>query len=235
MADGGLMSGSSALGMLGALGGATSSGNTTQTVNRDPWRPAQPYIQANINSASQLQDYYQKNPLSALQKTAYNNAFVGNDSARQGLSALTTQLGNNQGWSRNSGPRLPQGYNFQPLGVTNNQGGFSGGSKGGSVGGGLMDGALPSNPFSSGGIGSYKPKDYSAELQALISRFPASLEKAVVTSTSAPSDPVWSINPMWALSNGGTRNPNFPDDRTANPNLPAFSPQKYGGGVYDVA
>lgn len=133
------------IGILGALGGAAASGDSKVTASSDPWSPAQPFIQSNIDSASRLQKYYQDNPLSDLQRRAYTNSFNGTDNFRQGIASLSSQLGNNQGWSRNSGSRLPQGYNFMPLG-----GQSSGGGGGG--GGGLLTGGLPTNPFSGGSV-----------------------------------------------------------------------------------
>lgn len=146
-----MLEGINPFGLIGGLLGASSSGNQTQTVNRDPWGPAQPYLLSNIDSASKLQNYYQQNPISSYQQRAYSNSFNGTDSARQGLSSLSSQLGNNRGWSRNSGSRLPQGYNFLPIGYSaTGQSGLFGG----------MSSGIPSNPFNGSGIVSNTPMAY---------------------------------------------------------------------------
>lgn len=114
------------LGLIGGVLGASSSGNATQSASKDPWGPAQPYILSNIDSASNLQKFYQDNPLSPLQQTAYANMFSGSDNARQALAFLSGQLNNDKGWSSGSGNRLPVGYTFPTLGgASSNQGGYS--------------------------------------------------------------------------------------------------------------
>ena len=63
----------------GLLGFAGSSGNQTQTVNKDPWGPAQPYLLNNLQTLSDLQKFYQANPMNAQQQQAYQNIINNNN------------------------------------------------------------------------------------------------------------------------------------------------------------
>lgn len=54
-----------------------SSGS--QTTDRSPWEPAQPFMQDLIKDGQSLYSNYQQNPFSDAQKTAYQNQFTMND------------------------------------------------------------------------------------------------------------------------------------------------------------
>lgn len=58
---------------LGALAGAASSRDQTQSSNRDPWAPAQPFLRQQIAQGQQLAEQYQRQPFSQAQQTAYGN------------------------------------------------------------------------------------------------------------------------------------------------------------------
>jgi len=59
--------------LLGALGGYFDSKDTTQTQNRGPWEPAQPYLQGLLREGAGLYGQYQMQPFSQAQQTAYGN------------------------------------------------------------------------------------------------------------------------------------------------------------------
>ena len=56
-------------GLLGALAGKDTT--TIATSSKDPWGPAQGYLKDNLTTNAAMQKYYQENPFSAEQKTAY--------------------------------------------------------------------------------------------------------------------------------------------------------------------
>lgn len=78
----------------GLLGGKKSSGGT-QTAERTPWGPAQPWIQANIDAGQKLQDYYQQNPFNAQQRTGYDNLYANLDNFNGQIAPAMNQLANN--------------------------------------------------------------------------------------------------------------------------------------------
>lgn len=92
---GGLLDDKTGAGLVGSLLGAGASKDTTTSMNRDPWAPAQPYILDNLKTGQQLQNFYKQNPWSPQQKTAYQNLFNGTDAFNQqtmpGLMALANK------------------------------------------------------------------------------------------------------------------------------------------------
>lgn len=62
------------LGKLGLAGlAAYDAKDQKQTMTKDPWGPAQPYLKGLMADGATLYDQYKQNPFSAQQKTAYNN------------------------------------------------------------------------------------------------------------------------------------------------------------------
>lgn len=60
-------------GLAGAALGAASSQDQEQTTTRDPWKPAQPFLQQQIDRGIALSKQYADQPFSQQQQTAYNN------------------------------------------------------------------------------------------------------------------------------------------------------------------
>lgn len=146
-------------GLLGGLLGARQSGDSTQTqtANKDPWAAAQPWMKDNLAQGQQIQKYYQQNPFSEQQKTAYQNLFNGVDNFNQhtapGLMAFANN-GMNSSYQRQTGgaPGSVAGYGgeVQPGGVRNSgqAGAFSAAP---SQAIGQVDWAKM-NPYTNGGI-----------------------------------------------------------------------------------
>ena len=57
--------------IVGAIGGAAASKDTTTSAQKDPWGPAQSYLKDNLAQNQRMQDYYSANPFSQEQKQAY--------------------------------------------------------------------------------------------------------------------------------------------------------------------
>ena len=62
------------LGKLGLAGlAAYDAKDQKQTMTKDPWGPAQPYLKGLMADGATLYDQYKRQPFSDQQKTAYNN------------------------------------------------------------------------------------------------------------------------------------------------------------------
>jgi hypothetical protein len=131
---GGGMLASTVLG--GILGGSSSGGGSqNQTVNKDPWAPAQPWLQANLASGQNLQNQYAANPFSAYQQNAYTNSANGSNYARSIIAGLIPQLSQQGQYDPNNPGARPPSINFNAInapastGMATNGGnlGFSGG------------------------------------------------------------------------------------------------------------
>lgn len=75
----------SGVGLLSDLtgGGKKENGGAgSQSATRDPWGAAQPYILRGLQDTSTLNDYYQQNPFSDLQKKYYGQQFSDIDNFR---------------------------------------------------------------------------------------------------------------------------------------------------------
>lgn len=97
----------------GLLGGSASGGGSqSQTVNKDPWAPAQDWMKANLASGQNLQNQYMANPFSAYQTNAYGNSQQLSQNARALLGSLIPQMSGQTGFDRNNPLAKPQGYNF---------------------------------------------------------------------------------------------------------------------------
>lgn len=88
---------------LGALSAKDQTNTTTQA--RDPWGPAQQYLKDNLATNANMQKYYQANPFSAEQKTAYQGLLntLANNQANGNVL-----LGNASNFLRSSRGALPQ-------------------------------------------------------------------------------------------------------------------------------
>lgn len=106
--------------LAGAVLGAASSRDQTQSANRDPWGPAQPFLRELIGQGQQLNQQYQAQPFNPTQQRFLNQ--------RVGLlDALNTQVmpgllgglnAQSQGYQRAGGPPArQQAFNLNPAGL----------------------------------------------------------------------------------------------------------------------
>ena len=99
----------------GLLGGASSSGTQqggTNTVNRDPWLPAQDWMKSNLKQGQGLQNYYQQNPFNQQQQSGYANLASGADYMNRLTPGLLQQLSQPQAFDRNNPRAMPSPLNF---------------------------------------------------------------------------------------------------------------------------
>lgn len=122
-------------GLLGAFG--SSDSKQTASSDRTPWGPSQGWLTSNINSGQQLQDYYQKNPLSADQLQAYGNSKALTGNARNLFGNVTNQLNSTQFFDRSNPLNRPAALQFTAQGFGDPQ----------AASGGLLSGAP--TPFTS--------------------------------------------------------------------------------------
>jgi hypothetical protein len=94
----------------GLLGGQSSTQSTTQS--RDPYAPAQPFINQTINSGMGLQQQYQAQPLSLGQIGAYANSQGLTDGFRAQAADLTSQMNNMRQFDRSNPTQRATQFNF---------------------------------------------------------------------------------------------------------------------------
>lgn len=101
--------------LAGGLLGAFGSGDKKQTDTKtsEPWGPAQPWIQQNIQNGQDLQRHYQQNPFSQQQLNAYGNASALNSGFMNALPGLLGQMNGQRQFDRNSPLMRPSQFNFQ--------------------------------------------------------------------------------------------------------------------------
>ena len=107
--------GSVAAPVIGGLIGGSSSGNSqggTQTVNKDPWSAAQPWMRQNLTTGQNLQNYYQTNPFNAQQQSAYSNLGSGADYINRAVPGLLQQFSQPTGFDRSNPTARPSPINF---------------------------------------------------------------------------------------------------------------------------
>ncbi len=93
---------------LGAYQGAQQAKDQTQTVNRDPWGPAQPFILDALQQGQKLNQQYQQQPFSQQQQAAYNNLGGLLSAVNQGIPGLLSGMQANASGANNfdrSNPR----------------------------------------------------------------------------------------------------------------------------------
>jgi hypothetical protein len=98
--------------VVGGLLGGGSSGGGTVSQDRNPWGPAQPWLQNLINQGQGLQSQYAANPFSQAQQTAYSNQNALSDAYRSMLPDLLKSIGNAGSFDRTNPLARPAGYNF---------------------------------------------------------------------------------------------------------------------------
>lgn len=128
--------------LLGAFGSGDSSGGT-QTVNKDPWAPAQDWMKQNLTSGQNLQNYYQQNPFNQQQQAAYGNLASSNDYLNRLTPNLLQQFSQPTGFDRNNPTARPAPFNFFAPSQSSSPPNFpsNAGSNLGSMGGGFFGGA----------------------------------------------------------------------------------------------
>jgi hypothetical protein len=140
--------GSVAGSVVGGLFGGDSGGGS-QTVSKEPWAAAAPWLKQQIQTGQDLQGYYQNNPFNALQQQAYGQLFGQNNYLQNAIPGLLAQFSQSQGFDRSNPMARPAAIQFPSA-----QGLLTGGGVGsGGTGIGLLgDMNTAFNPFKNGGI-----------------------------------------------------------------------------------
>ena len=125
-------------GGLGLLsGGSKNGGAGASSSERTPWAPAAPYLQDNLKTNSDLQNFYQQNPFNSQQKTGLQNTLTDADHFRSsvapGLMGFANgAMGSNYQRQTGGAPGSGAGYGgdrrtmTRPAAITpTNQGPFS--------------------------------------------------------------------------------------------------------------
>jgi len=80
----------------GALLNSGTTSGSTDTNSKSPWAPVQPWLQNQINTGQNLQDYYQSHPLNSMQQQGYQNLAGNldnwNSSTAPALQAVANRL-----------------------------------------------------------------------------------------------------------------------------------------------
>lgn len=103
--------------LLGAAFGANSSRDQNQQIQREPWKPAQPYLEGLLKDGAQLYDQYKQQPFSQSQQAGYTN--IGslldlvNNNAGGLLSGFRANASGANQFQRGT-PGLLQGSSFNP-------------------------------------------------------------------------------------------------------------------------
>lgn len=87
--------------LLGAMN-AGEGGGGQQTVSKDPWAPAQPWLTSLLGQGQNLQGYYQQNPFNGIQQGSYANLLQGNDYINGMVPGLLAQMNQPVGFDRNN-------------------------------------------------------------------------------------------------------------------------------------
>lgn len=98
-------------GMMGG-GGSDGQGGQQQTVSKDPWSAADPWLRENIKSGQALQNRYAVTPFNAQQVQGYNNQYGNADYMRSLTSSVLGQLNGFQPFDRNNQSARPQAFQF---------------------------------------------------------------------------------------------------------------------------
>jgi hypothetical protein len=146
------------LGAAASVKSLTSKGGGGggSTASKDPWGPAAPWLEKNLQTGQDLQNYYQQNPFNDMQKTAYQNQFSQNDRFNNELfPALMQQMGGLLG------PNFQMPASYKPGGAQAQQAGLLAAAPQTGPNGQPAQYANPSfglinwaaqNPFTNGGI-----------------------------------------------------------------------------------
>ena len=99
-------------GLIGGKSGSGTQQGGTQTVNKDPWAPAQDWMKQNLATGQSLQNRYAQNPFNAQQMNAYGNLASGNDYLNRLTPGLLQQMSQPSGFNRNNPTARPNPLNF---------------------------------------------------------------------------------------------------------------------------
>ena len=72
----------------GAIAGAATSGDKTQTTSRDPWGPSQDFLKSVLGDADTMRQQLNAQPFTPQQTQQYGQAYAGLDQARAALPGL---------------------------------------------------------------------------------------------------------------------------------------------------
>jgi hypothetical protein len=142
----------------GLMGGGDSGGGgagQTQTVSKDPWSVAAPWLTENVRTGQALQNHYQNNPFSQMQQLGYNNQSSNADYMRSLTSGVLGQLNNSSYFDRGNPNARPQAFQFP---TTNGQAGGVGGGGSAYAGASQAQFAPANNPFANGAIPPPQPE-----------------------------------------------------------------------------
>lgn len=121
--------------VAGALLGGGSSGGGTTTSSNTPWAPAQPWLQNNITTGQNLQDYYQSHPLNSMQQQGYQNLAGNLDSWNSSVAPALQAVANRLMGSNYSRTIGQSNYQQPSIGNQFQSGGMQGGGMQGAMGG----------------------------------------------------------------------------------------------------
>lgn len=103
----------------GLFGRKKSSAPTVQSNEHTPWKAAQPYLEGNLATNKQLQDWYQQNPFNDTQKQAYQGLLSDADYMRASVAPGLLGFANNMMTGSYQRPQYTRpgqaGYGGTPL------------------------------------------------------------------------------------------------------------------------
>ena len=97
------------------MGGSDSQQQPTQTMNKDPWAAAIPWLTQNLQSGQNLQAQYAAQPFSAQQQQSYGNQFANSDYMRQLTGSVLGQMNQQKPFDRNNPSAKPQGFQLPQM------------------------------------------------------------------------------------------------------------------------
>lgn len=161
--------------IIGAVGGLLSDGGggggqgTSQTVSKDPWSVAAPWLTQNVATGQSLQNYYQRSPFNTQQQKAYGNLNLANDYVNQLVPSLLSQISGVPSFNRANPSARPAPINFSTmLGFGEPTG--AGGSAGGAYN---VDMNYVNNPFANGGATAAPPPTAPAPVAPVANTLPS--------------------------------------------------------------
>lgn len=175
--------GGAAVSVIGGsmMGGGEGGGGQSQTVSKDPWSVAAPWLTENVRTGQLLQNHYQNNPFSQMQQTGYNNQASNADYMRSLTSGVLGQLNNSTYFDRANPNARPQAFQFP---TTNGKAGGGGAS--------YMDASqaqfsAANNPFLNGSVPA--PAPAAAPAQPEMPMIPIYDGQYVIGYANTPNDP----------------------------------------------
>lgn len=166
----GAIGGAAASAVVGGMmsdGGGGGGAGSTQTISKDPWSAADPWLRQQITTGQGLQGYYQSNPFNAQQQKAYGLLSQGNDYVNQLVPSLLSQISNQPSFNRANPSARPAPINFNTPGLGFGAPTGAGGTAGGSYN---VDMNKVNNPFANGGV--VAPAPAPASVQATPQLYP---------------------------------------------------------------